>query len=1577
MSALGSLVVKLALEYAQFTSGAEEAKKRADALAKGVQDRMDGMKDSIKSTAAAVAGGLAAAFTVGAVDQLLKDVTASQAALLDLSHMAGMTVESLSSLQTVGRYVGLSAQDIAEASVSMTDALAQAKDESDGVGQALAAIGLKFEDFRRLSPDQQFEQLAKALAGYEDGAGKAAVMTQIMGEEGAKLLPFLRDLATAGDQQASVTREQAAAASQYQANLIDAQKAADAWKQELVIGMVPALNLAAQAFEGVIKEAGGLQEETRGLAADGSIQSFVEGAIRGLSYVADAANVVWRLFSYVGNSLGGLAAAAVSVAKGDFSGAFDILNARARDGLAELKGLADDTIGARFRAQMNEIKASSTQAAAAVEKKTLAVKNWGETAAAAEEKQKQAAKAAQAASRAAQQAEKEALRELEAVTAFRVRAYEEEMKAEEARLKAHQTAAARAEDAVRDARDEEEAHLRAAAAGITHAEAIAQIALARAEDAYQQALNQSADAETLLALQREIAARKELMGVLGQRAAREANEKAADQAAKDWDKTAQTIGDTLADYIMGGGKDATQYLKRLFSTLVLQPIVQYGAQSLMGALGIGKAGDAVSAVLKGGNVGSEILNNAGLIGAGYQALFGASVGASTASLGFANAIGMAGGDALGALIAGNGGWAGVSGASGAAGSAGWFGAAAPWIAGIGALLAIIPSFLNGGTPHAGAASMYSGGEITGSGREYTKRVGVTETYQKEMQAPIDALAKSIGGALDGLAEQFGGAVGYSVQVGFKSDNDDPSNGQYRVTDATGKILREWEAYQRGELGARSTGELYDRDPQKGFDQYLQSITAATIPIVQDIVPGWADDLLDQLSDSLGIADALERGDKNPWKQMTVSGEEAFAALQAMLAKIAQIDAAFDALGETMSIFSDLSDDMKTALLGAAGSIESLTAIASSYYSSVYSEEERLQAAAEKMDKVIADMGIFADRGGLSVYDKDAKAKLRQAVDELMAAGQGELAAQLMALAQSFVQIADKSAEAAETASQAADAFKRSAIDAALGNLEAAVERESELLHERVSAVQESIGALESMRSMLKSNAAALYGTVSATAQMQAVQGMLYIEDALDAVRRGASLKDYSGLSDAVTAARGGLSTGVYTSQFEKDRDALVLANQLSELEGAAGMQLSVEEQQLKALQEQIDYYARMLQTSQQLIDGIDTLIDSTLTPDAAYDILMRALRDDYEGAKVSVSTGPAVDAAKEKESNLEREIRIISDTDKPNYADKNIGDLVDEAAAKSFENIGKAFETIDTSKGGYEISSDKAYTDFLSKIIGGVADPDADFALIGKSLSDLVDSGVGQLSLDGKQLKTLSDQLSVSGRIAQGIEELSDKSLTPSSIEDMLMRIFFEEDEQVDVTGGPARDSIRGAGHAGVNPVGALSAYDDYSSRQAKVILGDRAVYEKNQSIQDAAKSYSGTGDIAGLWSAVTAAGGNQYDIQKAYGWDIDDIERVLREQGVPGFAAGGLHSGGIRLVGERGPELEVTGPARYWDASKTMQLLQGSGGDARLWALIERLIEEQRAQAGEIVRLSSRTARVLERWDGGGLPQQRQEAAV
>ena len=106
----------------------------------------------------------------------------------------------------------------------------------------------------------------------------------------------------------------------------------------------------------------------------------------------------------------------------------------------------------------------------------------------------------------------------------------------------------------------------------------------------------------------------------------------------------------------------------------------------------------------------------------------------------------------------------------------------------------------------------------------------------------------------------------------------------------------------------------------------------------------------------------------------------------------------------------------------------------------------------------------------------------------------------------------------------------------------------------------------------------------------------------------------------------------------------------------------------------------------------------------------------------------------------------------------------------------------------------------------------------------------------------------------------------------------------------------------------------------------------------------------------------------------------ALARLGVPGYASGGYHSGGLRLVGENGPELEVTGPSRIYNTQQTLGMVQG-GNTARLEALVEKLTAEVanlRAETRAVVTHTATTARIIKRVtpDGDAL-QTREVAAV
>jgi hypothetical protein len=318
----------------------------------------------------------------------------------------------------------------------------------------------------------------------------------------------------------------------------------------------------------------------------------------------------------------------------------------------------------------------------------------------------------------------------------------------------------------------------------------------------------------------------------------------------------------------------------------------------------------------------------------------------------------------------------------------------------------------------------------------------------------------------------------------------------------------------------------------------------------------------------------------------------------MVQQIGQINGAFTRLGNNIEYLADISGATQTALLDLSGGIDALMTNAGAYYENFYSDDERRAATQRQLSKAFQDIDLTLP----DIDAADAREQFRalaEAQDLSSDAGRKTYAS-LLQLSGAFASITQSAEDAAAAAKQLAEAQARSVRDL----LKRAIDRDRDALQDQASGMRDAINALSASVDTLKNNARELYGQVDGTAQMLAAQGMVYIEQALGGVRAGASITDYTGLTDAISAARGGINTGAYASQFERERDALVLAGQLSELGDLGDLQLSIEERQLKALTAQIDALDALGQRADDLINGTTAL---TGTVQSYFDQLLKLL----------------------------------------------------------------------------------------------------------------------------------------------------------------------------------------------------------------------------------------------------------------------------------------------------------------------------------------------------------------------------------
>lgn len=177
----------------------------------------------------------------------------------------------------------------------------------------------------------------------------------------------------------------------------------------------------------------------------------------------------------------------------------------------------------------------------------------------------------------------------------------------------------------------------------------------------------------------------------------------------------------------------------------------------------------------------------------------------------------------------------------------------------------------------------------------------------------------------------------------------------------------------------------------------------------------------------------------------------------------------------------------------------------------------------------------------------------------------------------------------------------------------------------------------------------------------------------------------------------------------------------------------------------------------------------------------------------------------------------------------------------------------------------------------------------------------------------------------------------------------------VDIGGGFQRYTSSGGAVGIVNSAGAVT------------VFGKDGRTFGLSAIQEYVAQLLAANDLRTIYNEAVAFGMSSADLDRFANGAGTPTLAWARSLGLPAFASGGDHAGGLRLVGEYGPELEATGPARYFDSAQTQRMLHGTGDAtaaemralrAEVIALRQEIAAGQAAIAGHTLR----TTKVLER---------------
>ena len=162
--------------------------KYADA-AKSATTATTGWSEAF-STFSGVLGAFGVQTSIGAMINYAKEIVATAEQLDKLNAKTGISVETLQRFDLAGKIAGNSLEEISQAAIKLTENLAG--DGKASALQALDRLGIKAEEFRRLSLEDKIDALAEALKKIPDSAEQVQLAWELMGAAGVRILPTLK-----------------------------------------------------------------------------------------------------------------------------------------------------------------------------------------------------------------------------------------------------------------------------------------------------------------------------------------------------------------------------------------------------------------------------------------------------------------------------------------------------------------------------------------------------------------------------------------------------------------------------------------------------------------------------------------------------------------------------------------------------------------------------------------------------------------------------------------------------------------------------------------------------------------------------------------------------------------------------------------------------------------------------------------------------------------------------------------------------------------------------------------------------------------------------------------------------------------------------------------------------------------------------------------------------------------------------------------------------------------------------------------------------------------------------------------
>ena len=225
-----------------------------------------------------LAGGFTAASN--AISGYVSSIRSSVDETAKLAAQTGIAVEALQVFQLAAQMSGVDnlVEPIRKLGIEIGNAA------QSGNIEKFERLGLNFDKLSRMAPEEQFKQIAAAIAALPTPAERAAAAVAIFGEQGVKMLPlFEQNLAAIEERMKRLgivlTEDQTGAIEEMNDSLLLVQKTFEGIIGQVTANLAPVVSALAEDFLSFIESYQGLGDGTGGTAlADSITEALFDGA---------------------------------------------------------------------------------------------------------------------------------------------------------------------------------------------------------------------------------------------------------------------------------------------------------------------------------------------------------------------------------------------------------------------------------------------------------------------------------------------------------------------------------------------------------------------------------------------------------------------------------------------------------------------------------------------------------------------------------------------------------------------------------------------------------------------------------------------------------------------------------------------------------------------------------------------------------------------------------------------------------------------------------------------------------------------------------------------------------------------------------------------------------------------------------------------------------------------------------------------------------------------------------------------------------------------------------------------------